>query len=345
MIAATPDVEARLAPVIVELLGRLRVELELGHEPAIDAAGVLTPPPHPTQALARVFIDATHDDVAILYLVDSAWERMLVRRLPLESGLDEVAREQLAHVVESAIQSLLAGGKIGVARADAAVALGLGPPKTETPKSDDEPRAVSRPPDPALARPAPLVPQRTQRTPVALRARLGAGWALAPWTPQTLVQGPQLLLSLGAGRGRVSWGGTLLAQYRLEREVRSELVGMAIEGGAVRVLAHARYELEPRVALRAALGAGFDHETFRPRAAASSSVILGGDGVHTSGVVASTLGVEVCIAGPFWLGAEAGADFDLAPDDYVVLQRERFVAIAEPLRLRPTFSTLLSWAL
>lgn len=344
VIAAAPGVEAELTPVIAELLGRLQVDLQLRREATIDPSAVVTPPPAPSAALARVFIDATRSDVAVLYLVDSAWERMLVRRLALERGLDEVAREQLAHVVESAIQSLVGGGHIGVTRAEAASELGLAlPAAVEEPRGDAGPL----PAKPSTPPTSPPLVARHRAVPRArtLDARVGLGWGLAPWTPQTLVQGPQLKVAVGWRRARLSLGGGVLAQYLMEREVRSELAGMAIEGVGLRILAHARYTLERRFALRASLGAGFDRETFEPRRGTSASVLLGPSGTHTSAILAAAWGLEVCVAGPLWLGAEAGADFDLAPDDYVVLQGARFVAIAEPLRLRPTFSALLSLAL
>jgi hypothetical protein len=348
-VAAPPDAETELVSVLAELLGRLQVELELRRESAIAPASVVTPPPAPTAALARVFIDATRADVAVLYLVDASWQRVLVRRLPLEHGLDEVAREQLAHIVEAAIQSLAAGGQIGVSRAEASAELGLPSPLVEdvTPPGDGEPRA------PATSAPEPAPASRRSRAAVPRgaaeasrwKARAGLGWGLAPWTAETLVQGPELSLRLGVGRGRLSGGGGLGLQYRLRREVRSELAGMVIEGLALRVLAHARYALEPGFAVLASLGGGFDRETFQPRSGRASSIALGPSGTRASAVAALRLGMEVRMSGPVWLGADAGAELDLAPDDYVVLQGGRFVPIAEPLRVRPTFSVLVSVAL
>jgi hypothetical protein len=340
VIAATPDVEARLSPVLTELLGRLPVALELKREATIEVARVLTPPESPPPALARVFIDVTGRDVAIVYLVDAAWQRLLVRRLPLEHGLDEVAREQVAHVVESAIQSLAAGGVLGVTRAEASAELGVVEPSRVTAPRDE--RRTAPVPTRALAPPAPKSPPPRVN---AWDARVGVGWGLAPWTPQTLLQGPELRVRLGWGRGRLSWGGGVSGRYLLEREVRSALAGMVIEGVGVRALGHARYALEPGFAVLASLGLGFDRETFRPLPGDASTVLLGAGGARTSGIVATSLGMEARIAGPIWLGADAGVELEVAPDDYVVGRGSGFVAIAEPLRLRPNFSAQLGFAL
>lgn len=341
VIAATPDVEARLTPVLAELLGRLEVQAELTRETSIDVAGVVTPPESPPPALARVFIDATGRDVAIVYLVDAAWQRLLVRRLPLEHGLDEVGREQVAHVVESAIQSLADGGVIGVTRAEARAELGVEEPPLLT--LDEEvalPPAVVR----SRALNASSEARPASRT-LAIDVRVLVGWGLASWTPQTLAQGPDVRLRVGWGRGRLSWGGFVSGRYFLPREVRSTLAGMAIEGAGVRLLAHARYQLEPRFAVLAALGGGFDRETFRPLMSGAAMVQLGTGGTRTSGMLATSLGMEVLLAGPVWLGADAGVELELAPDDYVVGHGAGFVAVAEPLRLRPTFSAVVGLAL
>jgi hypothetical protein len=344
VVAAAPEADAQLTPVLLELLSRLPVELTLTHAESIDVAQVVTPPQsEPTPALARVFIEGRGRDAAIVYLVDATWERVLVRRLPLERGLDdEVAREQLAHIVESAVATLVAGGVIGVSRAEATAQLGV---TTELPQPVEPvpPRSPpSRPPPPppsaTYTKPPSRAPDR------AIEARTSVGWVLSPWTPQTLAQGPELRVGVDARRGRFTWGGALSGRYSLSREVRSNVVGMRIEGAGLRAMARARYSLESSFAVLAAGGFGFDRETFRPTPGESPFVSLEAGGARTAGLLATSLGMEVRVAGPLWLGAEAGVELDLAPDDYVVRSGSGFVAIAEPLQLRPTFSTLLTLA-
>lgn len=346
VVAATPEVDAQLTPVLLELLRRLPVELTLTRAESIDVAQVVTPPQaEPSPALARVFIDARGRDAATVYLVDASWERVLVRRLPLERGLDEVAREQVAHVVESAVATLVAGGVIGVSRVEATAQLGVTtelPPPVEPVQPPSPP---SRSPPPPLSATQTNPPSTAPRAPErVIQARTSVGWVLSPWTPQTLSQGPELRLGVDVGRGRFTWGGVVSGRYSLSREVRSTVVGMRIEGAGLRAMARARYSLESSFAVLAASGFGFDRETFRPTPGESPNVVLQAGGARTAGLLASSLGMEVRVAGPLWLGAEAGVELDLAPDDYVVRFGSGFVAIAEPLQVRPTFSTLLTLA-
>ncbi len=69
--------------------------------------------------LARIWLDARVSTRAVIYLVDDAHERFLVRVVPLEHGYDEVAQESLGTIVQSSIEALLAGASVGVTRRDA----------------------------------------------------------------------------------------------------------------------------------------------------------------------------------------------------------------------------------
>lgn len=125
---------------------------------------------------------------------------------------------------------------------------------------------------------------------------------------------PQLGLRFSLGR-RLAFGGGLLLQYRLQRRLESELAGVSIEGVGLRATAHARYRLEPRFTLLAAVGAGLDRETFQPRTGADKTVTLGTASMRSSGVLTATCGVELRFWGPLMLLADAGAELDLGPDD------------------------------
>ena len=70
-IAADSANVERVSQVLKELLGRLGVASEIRAVTKVDPVAVVTPPPEPEQALARVFIDASGDDGAIVYIVDT----------------------------------------------------------------------------------------------------------------------------------------------------------------------------------------------------------------------------------------------------------------------------------
>jgi hypothetical protein len=105
-----------LADVVGELLERFDVELRLEYVERFDPADVVTPDGSAPPAVARAWIDLAPELIgeeptqATLFLADASWERLCVRRVPLADGVDEVAREELAHMLASGVEGLLAPG-------------------------------------------------------------------------------------------------------------------------------------------------------------------------------------------------------------------------------------------
>jgi len=110
---------AALDEVVHELLDRLHVLTCTRRAASVEPAEILERPESPPPAIARVWIARTSEGVR-LYLVDSGWDRVLVRHVEQTGPLDEVAREELAHIVQSAVEALLSGATIGVARPELA---------------------------------------------------------------------------------------------------------------------------------------------------------------------------------------------------------------------------------
>ena len=74
-------------------------------------------PPQPS-LFANLWIDTAADHEVTLYITDAATERVFVRRMGLDHGLDKVAVEGLAFVAQSSLEALLQGKTIGVTRDD-----------------------------------------------------------------------------------------------------------------------------------------------------------------------------------------------------------------------------------
>jgi hypothetical protein len=338
VIAAEPEQAALLASVVVDPLNRLGISVSLLQATRIDPATVITPQRGGSSPLARVFIDATQGDVAIVYLVDATWERILVRRLLLERGLDEVAREELAHIVEASVLALRAGGRIGVTREQASRELGVDAKVAAEPVIRLE--TVQKSPPTSLPR------QRTmRRTPARLELRAGLGWGLVAWTQHVLAQGPDLRFDVSTAQERLTWGAAIAAQYRLHREVEAEPVGVGVSGAALRLLGRGRYRSEPHFALIGELGGGFDYERFEPLAASTPRVSLSPAGGRVSPLVCGLVGLEVELERRVWLSVRGGVEVDIAPEDYVVLHNGQILPIAEPLRARPLLSAHVLWSL
>src|SRR5882672_9613648 len=95
-LASTSDTTA-LARVVSELLHRLRVEEHIVSARGLDPRDVITPHPASQPAVARIWVELASAERATVYVVDGKQERILIRHVPLAHGLDEIAREEIAH--------------------------------------------------------------------------------------------------------------------------------------------------------------------------------------------------------------------------------------------------------
>jgi hypothetical protein len=329
-IAADSANVERVSQVLKELLGRLGVSSEIRAVAKVDPVAVVTPPSEPEQALARVFIDASGDDAAIVYIVDTRWERILVRRVPLSAGVDEVVREEIGHIVESSVEALRAGGQIGVSREEASEALGVPP----TPEKPAQREPVARPVE---RRRAPLAP-KNEKKPPGLILDLGVGWEAALWTRDQLRHGP--LVRIGFGSALL--GGSLVAQYRIPLSKDAEPIGLRQESGALRALAFFRPALASDLHARIEVGAGLDVERVEPRITEDGATSVSDAKTRAAFVGRVGAGLDVLAFGESWLSGIFALEIDPSPDDYAIRRGSRTETVAKPLYVRPGFSLILT---
>jgi hypothetical protein len=143
--AAAPDVVDAVRADLRELLARLEVSARYRAVNAVDRDEVVRPPAQAPCSLACVWLDlgVSAPGVALIYISATATEQVVIRRAPLASGVDEVAREEVAHIVASSIEALRAGrplplGGAGAASGAAIVAVKPAPP----PEPTEPPRTV-----------------------------------------------------------------------------------------------------------------------------------------------------------------------------------------------------------
>src|SRR5260221_1509259 len=117
VVAADPGEAQRLGQVAAELLGRLSGRVRTGGVGRIDVGEIGGPMPPLPAYLARLFVDLREPTQATLWIVDPVHDRILVRRLPRAPGSEELAREELGHILETSIEGLLSGAEIGLPRA------------------------------------------------------------------------------------------------------------------------------------------------------------------------------------------------------------------------------------
>ena len=119
-----------------------------------------------------------------MYLVDAAWERARVRRVPASEGVDEVVREELAHMLASGVAGLLAGAPLEQTREEVRVELGLPAPEPPPPPSPPPPASPASPgvsPAPSASSFDFDLPPPMDDTPLAPLIGLGPSGASLAW--------------------------------------------------------------------------------------------------------------------------------------------------------------------
>lgn len=312
-----------LTLVLTELLDRLEVELRRGPiRTALDAREVLTPDPEAPPALARVWIEAGEERTT-LYLVDGDWERILVRHVPLEDGLDEVGREQVAHIVYAAVEALIAGARIGLTRDQARQELGVPAPPP--------------PPEPPPPPPEPPPPPPEPPPPSELSGDVSFGYL-----GQLFADGATLRHAVGAR-------GALLVGRRSPRLALSFAVdffpttgheGAGVQLGlrswVLRFEAGVDFELSESTSVRATGGLGVDLTSVEPAGAGDAPIRLSEAFDAVGPLLVLRGGVHQQIWE--WLGVSGGLllDVDLVDARYVVAGEDGDLPVIDPWLVRPS---------
>jgi hypothetical protein len=230
-----------LVAVLTELLDRLQVTTHFSTVSDLETEEMWN---HPgaTPAVARAWIDLRERGQVTLYLTGDQQDRVLVRQVPLVQNLDEVAREEIAHIVEAAVDELLLGGQIGVEKK----------PGTE------QPATVSLPP------PLPEPPWRLD---------IGFGYSAQMWTSGPPLHGPagfaSFIKNTGAFRPGAWASVEIRFPYTIDKEIPEGSVSMILNQVAVRLLFAGDTNLSTHWRLRGGIGGGFDWVRVAPKVEAT----------------------------------------------------------------------------
>jgi len=309
--------EARaLALVARDLMGRLGVELEVATAEAVDPAAVINRPSDFSPALARAWVDLTPGDHAMLYIVDGPWERVLIRRVPRDAGHLEVAREELGHILETAVEAMLSGARIGLERS----ALEARPPSPPP-----RPRPVPPPPPEP---PAPAPPPSPPAPPVELRVGVyEQATLLADAAPVTGALGVSASIETPTA---ARWGAWLTFDYRWPVRTHSLPLGVRIQGFEVRALGRATVLRSYPWKVDVAFGPGIDLMDAKAVANRPGNVTLTPEGTDASFVLRAAVGVRWRSLG-LWLVGDA----DLTGRTYPFRLNGQDVDALAPYRVRP----------
>jgi hypothetical protein len=309
--ALEPQADA-MEKVARELLGRLDVDVRVTRIPRLDLRVVVTPQPDADPAVARVWIDLMGEGPATLYVVDAPWERVLVRHLPPAS--DEVLREAVGHILETAVDALLRGGHLGVEREKLAL---VAQPAAEAP---------------------PLLPPRAPRpSPENLfYGELGASYEAQLFGRGGVVrQGPEASVFAGIARGRIRPGVWASVQYRFPVVVEDAPVGLRFDSVAVRALAVADVGLTNRLAMRLGVGGGLEFDRVTPRVGTDSAVQIGQAESDLIPVARISFGARLALREHFALDFGAAMDVDFTGTRYLAVGGGTSVVDFAPWAVRP----------
>jgi hypothetical protein len=271
-----------------------------------------------------------------LYFRAPDGERFLLRSVLLRSGFDDVGRELVGQVVETAVWSLLSS-RDGLTREQARVALASSdsPPAVPDPPPRVGPlkRAVAAPTQPASAGGA----QATTALEGWFALRYGA---LALGT-LGLAHGPGVELGLGVN------GGLLLrGRLTFERDFPQSHTTSRIAAEFTRV--RSRFALDAGVPLASqhtlliSLGVGQDWIGVKPAAAPGSSVTPAPAFENRAPVAQAELRHETTF-GRFRLAAALGADASLVETHYDVAYGTERQSVVRPWLIRPSASLALAF--
>ncbi|MFO0604166.1 MAG: hypothetical protein U0324_13375 [Polyangiales bacterium] len=269
--------------------------------------------------VARVWVDATRPDRCVVIVADPRADRVLVRRVPLARGFDEIAREAVAHIVQDTVDALRRGQRIGAPRDEAVAAV-----------DDDPPPQPPPPPPPPRGEPSRAGPS------VAL------GWAVGPWAePLRAAHGPELTARWWVDR-RGRFAVHLDAGARLPLAWEDGPVALTLVPLMARAGVDYGRALGPRWSLGASVGFGVDAVLVTPRAAAGNALP---DAATVDVRPAARARVEAGLAlgRGVSVGAAVLADVDLTATDYYVERGAARDRVASPWRVRPAVVLSVGW--
>jgi hypothetical protein len=326
--APSTDVEiaiASLAPApaaavredLEDLLARRGITARYRLSPAVDRDEVLRPAAEAPCALACIWIDlgVAKPARAFVYISATAAEQVVIRSLPLPAGVDEVAREEVAHIVATSLEALQEGRPIPIA-------------------------ASAEPPLVKAGR-APVPPAGAGAERTVWLAGLGGGaaheraGALAlPMAAVSLVVGPErrrlgpsLWLSAGAFSSDAA-GDPVALRFR-----GGELAALAALGTRATDDAGARR----RVILRLGLGPGVElRETTASAPSGATGVSVDSSRVDPTVFVRAAARLEVRLSDPVGLFVAAACDVRVVSRRYTVrIDDMKDAPVYQPDLLRP----------
>ena len=278
-----------LQEVTTELLARERVAVFWTSRESFRPQDIFERAPAADEGAIAVWIDLSEAGQARLYFHDARADRFFLRALPLPRGVDEMAKEEIAHIVANAVLALGKGSGEALTRNEARTALRVPPPAAEV-----GPAAV--PAQPALQWSAAL---------------LAGGQLFADELPLVAKGSALLAVAHRWSRARVpALGAWVDFGYQLAARHRDDLVGARLQAMAWRAGLLLTSALPHTLRLSLAAGAGVDRIRYWPEARSEGIVAAPAGSIHVP-MLAFWAGLDRELVGGLALTVHLGADVPL----------------------------------
>jgi hypothetical protein len=318
-VAAPAGETEALEAVARELLARLEMQIEVRRVPRIDLAELRRPLGPRARYFARVWITLSPAGSAQLYLEHGASDRILVREVAGDASNPELAREELGHILQTAVDGLKAGEEVGAPRSDAL----KGVLTEDSAVARTEPVAESRA---KLAEPA-----AESSTPLRFSARYELSWlADGP----RFEDGPGLIFALDA----LPIGFELGAFYRRPLNVNGTLVGVRLQTLSARALVTLQAWRDERSSIRLGAGVGADVVQVSPLGKPGQNAELSQDTWLKLAVARLQASYARRAFSFLQFELTAGLDVDVNDTRYVFQQGSDELRVLDPWPVRPFIS-------
>jgi hypothetical protein len=308
--AASDDEAADLERTLSSALDLPELRCELSRVATVSARGLLDPVPGAEPALARIWVDVTGAERAVIYVVDRSWTHTYIRTLLRAQDNTALDHAQIGEIVRSAVQALQEGAVIGIAREQLIV------PETSAPHTEP---AVTLPPESKSD-----------------RFWLGAGLSYSIGLRAdgaAIAHGPGAYGYALAALGAVRLGGMLALQYQ---PYRIEHGGTAARLDTLALRAGPIFETALGRSFNVQLGLAFGSDLVHIDPESDASGVTP-DRAHWAAfpLVEAIVGARVPLTSAFELLVALVADADLVDTRYVIRSGAGTQVVEDPWPVRP----------
>jgi hypothetical protein len=341
-----PDVLA-VRKLVSELLERDGIAVHTSRTESIEAKTILSD--HDGSTAIYIWIDIRRPNEARLFLTSSDGERVVIRRVRLPDGLDELGREAIGQIVESSALALASGVRLGMSRDEAQRVMTTEQPGQAAPEGN-----AAHPGGAGSAAPAsvgashpaasdPSSARSGQAAPVSYR--VGLGYAAAAFIKAAAVEhGPLLGAALSSGRSSPELVLGVSGQYHVPVSVSTSEVALTFDGASFRVEAGPQFWMGRRAWFEALAAGGLDVVRVLPERAVEPALALAPAAVFVNGAARITVTAGQRVWPSLAVAISAFADISLARTHYDVHLRGVTFPTLTPWPVRPGLSLTL-WLL